>query len=527
MEINFPIHLIHSFPKEFFTKRHLFYSLFLNIHSMKKLHLFLFLLLSSYFSLANHFEFTPLATDAYRKAMSLRFDEAQKDIDQIKREDPENQIVYFIENYIDFFTVFINEDKEEFKRLENNKNYRLKEIRKGDKDSPYYLYCQAEIKLQWALARLKFEQYFNAFNEVSSAYKMLKRNEKNFPDFVANKKSLGILHAMIGTIPDKYKWGVKLLGGMSGNIEQGKKEIEQTLIYARTNPFLFEEETLVMYAFLMLHLKNDMDEAWEIIQSNKLNPKTNPLVCFALGNIAMRTGRNDLAIEILENRPKGSQYAEFHFLEYMLGLSKLYRLDRGAEVHLKKYVNNFHGQNYIKEAYQKLAWNSLVWGNEIEYLSYIKNCKTKGAGIIGGDENAEKEAKSGKIPNMNLLKARLLFDGGYNERAFKILKTKTLADFDNQNDQLEYTYRLGRVTHNTGKHDEAIMYYQMTIDRGRDASYYFACNAALQIGRIYEYRKNRQKAKKFFELCLDIDPDEYRSSLHQKAKAGLDRIKNL
>ena len=122
--------------------------------------------------------------------------------------------------------------------------------------------------------------------------------------------------------------------------------------------------------------------------------------------------------------------------------------------------------------------------------------------------------------------ACLLFDGGYYDRAFKLLKKRTIEDFDTQKDQLEYTYRLARLTHNTGKHDEAIMYYQSTVDIGKDASYYFACNAALQIGRIYEYRNDKIKAKEFFKLCLSIKPDEYRSSLHQKAKAGLNRINN-
>ncbi|HFC00866.1 MAG TPA: tetratricopeptide repeat protein, partial [Phaeodactylibacter sp.] len=156
----------------------------------KNYFVFVFLFVSN-LVVGNHFEFTPLATEAYHKVMSLQFEEARVDIETIKREDPENSIVYFIENYIDFFTVFINEDKSEFKRLEKNKIPRLRQIRKGNRDSPYYLYCQAEMKLQWALARLKFEQYFNAFNEVSSAYQLLQRNQKKFPDFIANKKSLG------------------------------------------------------------------------------------------------------------------------------------------------------------------------------------------------------------------------------------------------------------------------------------------------------------------------------------------------
>ena len=161
---------------------------------MKKLYftlLFAFLFFQK--THAERFEFTPTAKLAYDKVMTLEFQEARNLIYQVKRDDPENMIIYLVENYIDFFSVFINENKQEFKQLERNKDFRIKMVRKGPKDSPYYNYTQAEIKLQWALARLKFEEFFTAFNEVSSAYKLLKRNQKKYPNFMANKKSLGIL----------------------------------------------------------------------------------------------------------------------------------------------------------------------------------------------------------------------------------------------------------------------------------------------------------------------------------------------
>ena len=245
--------------------------------------IFPFLFLLSLSVQASHFEFTPAAKTAYQKALHLRFTEARQMIAQIKVDDPDNLIVYQIENYIDFFTVFLNENKKEFKELEKNKNFRLEQLSRGDKESPYYLYTQAEVKLQWALARLKFEEYFTAFNEVRSAYKLLHKNLKKFPDFKASKKSLGILHALIGTVPDQYKWGVKLLGGMSGTIDQGRKEIEEVLEYARQHDFIFEEETLVMYALLMLNLSNEKEAAWGLLSGSKLDPKGNPLACFVSG----------------------------------------------------------------------------------------------------------------------------------------------------------------------------------------------------------------------------------------------------
>ena len=484
-----------------------------------------FVLLSFQLSADGHFEYTPKAKTAYQKAISLQFSEARRLVAQIKYEDPENLIVYQIENYIDFFTVFINENKEEFKRLEKNKDYRIRQIRKGDSNSPYYLYSQAEIRLQWALARIKFEEYFTAFTEVKTAFRQLTKNQKKFPDFIANKKSLGILHALIGTVPDSYKWGVKLLGGMDGTIEQGQKEISEVIEFSKYNEFIFEEETLVMYALLLLHLKNQDDQAWQVIQSGKLDCNNNPLSCFALANVAMRSGKNDKAIQILQNRPSGREYMPFPFLDYMLGLAKLHRQDKDADIYIKKYIRDFKGRNYIKEAYQKLAWHQLLNKNKSGYYSNMELCKSKGAKVIEGDKNAWKEADRGIVPDKDLLKARLLFDGGYFEKAYRFLKNKPINGFETKALRLEYSYRMGRIAHKLSRYDEAVAYYQQTIDNGKSESYFFACNAALQIGHIYEKMKRNPKAREYYKLCLSLKPDEYKNGLHQKAKAGLNRLK--
>lgn len=476
---------------------------------------------------STRFEYTPEIKQAYHKALNLRFEEARTILDWVKTHDADNGVTYHIENYIDFFTIFINEDEAEFLELEKHKNQRLDAVKKGPQDSPYYLYIQAEIRLQWALVRLKFEQYVKAFNEISKAYKQLEENQRKFPDFVANKKSLGILHALLGTIPDNYKWGVKIIGGMGGTIEQGRAEIEEVLEYAKQHDFLFEEETVVMYAWLMLHLKNQSNEAWSIVRQANLKPDKNPLACFTLANLAMRTGRNEEAIRILENRPQGKQYHPFYYLDFMLGLAKLYRLDPDADEYIEHYINYYRGQNYLKEAYQKLAWHYLLQGNYIAYRNNMRYCQIRGAAIIDGDKTALREAQKGELPNKDLLRARLLFDGGYHHQAYALLKKENKEHFAQHRHQLEYTYRLGRITHQLALYDEAVHYYEATITAGREESYFFACNAALQMGIIYEKLMLYSKANTYYKLCLALKPDEYRNSLHQKAKAGKNRLSRL
>ena len=476
---------------------------------------------------AGYFQFSTTATLAYQKVISLRFDEARQFLRQMAKEEPDNLMALHIENYIDFFTVFLNENEPQFNRLVSNKQQRLDYIRKnGDRSSPYYLYTQAEIKLQWALSRLKFEQYFTAFTEVRSAYKLLKKNERKFPTFIANKKSLGILHAMIGTVPDNYKWGLKLLGGMEGTIQEGRKEIEAVLDYANQYDFIFEEETLFMYGMLLLHLENQQQEAWQLIRSSKLTPRQSPLACFVLANVAMHSGRNDEAIRLLEQRPSGSAYHPFPFLNYMLGICKLYRQDADADIPLLQFIARFKGQNYIKEAYQKVAWHHLLTGNKKGYHDWISKCLTEGAAIIGGDKHAAKEAASQRVPHPILLKARLLFDGGYYQKAKQLLATQSKNSFTEIQHLLEYTYRQGRIAHRLANFAKARIFYQQTIDTGKSSPYYYACNAALQLGLMMEKRMDFETAKVYFNLCLQMHPSDYRNSLHQKAKAGLNRLKD-
>ncbi|HFA47940.1 MAG TPA: hypothetical protein ENJ95_02850, partial [Bacteroidetes bacterium] len=280
------------------------------------------------------------------------------------------------------------------------------------------------------------------------------------------------------------------------------------------------------YAYLLLHLGNEKEEAWRIVNASNLDAKNDPIACFIKANLAMRTDNGDEAISILENRPQGEEFHPFYYLDYMTGIAKLQRLDYDAPQYLLNYVNNFKGRNFIKDAYQKLAWSELLRGNEKGYHTYMERCKSNGYTVVESDQSANNAAKRGEVPDVGLLKARLLFDGGRFQRAFDILKDKKESDFEPEKNKLELNYRLGRLTHLLGQYGAALDYYQKTIDKGRGKPWYFACRAALEKGHIYEKTEQKKLAVAAFKECLDISPDEHKQGLHQQAKAGLRRLKN-
>ena len=130
-------------------------------------------------------------------------------------------------------------------------------LKKGDENSPYYLFSQAEVNLQWAFVRIKFAQYFKAVWEIRRAYKLLEANQKKFPNFAPNKKSLGILHAMVGTVPDNYQWGMKILG-MQGTIAQGmgRNKILPSICRTSRQFVLRRNQTAVFFLFNLYRYQN-------------------------------------------------------------------------------------------------------------------------------------------------------------------------------------------------------------------------------------------------------------------------------
>lgn len=496
----------------------------MNIHFHKIVSISILFLVSSLIYGQSRFEITADMEEAYGYAMSLRKAQALEKIKYIKSNDPDNLMVLHVENYLDFFDIFINEDKDQFDRLERNKEIRLELIEKSGVSSPHTRFVSAEITLQWALARMKFDQRYKAASEIYSAYKLLEKNVEQYPDFLLNRKSLSILHALAESLPGI----VRKVFGVDGSIQQGTEEINSLTKLDRDVASVFYDEISTIYAFILSSQNNKKKSAWTFVKDRNLDVKNNPLSCFVLANMAHKNGLNDKTIEILTERPQGSQYEQFYYLDLLLGKSKLYRLEKGADEHIKVFIDNFEGEHFIKEAYQKLAWYELVMNNNfVAYKQYMKRCVDEGNDLVDEDKQAKREAKSKHVPNPDLLKARLLYDGGYYQRAYTLLITQSYLFQEGSQEYLEYNYRMGRITQSLNNLTDAIQYYGYVINIGRKSKSYFACNSALQIGLIFESQQEYKKAKQYLKKCLKMDPDEYKRGLHQKAKSALERIDEL
>jgi tetratricopeptide (TPR) repeat protein len=474
------------------------------------------------------FTFNDNCKQAYTEMMCLRFAGAESRMQLEKKLNPDNQVPYIIDNYVDFLKVLIGEEEKDFIYLKQNKEPRLQKLAAEGKDSPWYLYSQSLIYLQSGVARIKFGEYINAGLEINRAYRLLKENQRKFPDFVMNKAGLGILHSLVGTVPVKYKWAVNSLQ-FEGTIPEGNAEINEAYRQLVSDPQLsfLLPETVFLLTFVTLNLSADIPAALNLAE--KFNTSTlksisneSPLLIYSFANIYSRAGENDKVIQLLTDFPHVTETYPFHYLNYMLGVAKLNRLDKDACYPLLSFLGSFKGKNYIRSAYMHLAWYYLIQNDPQKYSIYIERIKLRGNDQVDNDREAMAFANKNSKPDMCLLKARLLFDGGYYARAKQDLDGYKATDVKTG---VEYVYRLGRIYHNWGKIDDAISYYEETIKKGENLPYYFAANSSLQLGIIFEKRNDFIRAKKYYLRVLEMDFDEYQFSITNKAQAGLNRIK--
>lgn len=472
-----------------------------------------------------HFHYTDTGKQIYQDIIDLKLVSAGNALEKSMELDPFNLSYLHLSSYKDFFQLFISEDETYFKQAQKRKDKFLDLIKSELPESnPYKKFALAEIQLHSAINRSKFGQLFKSAKEILSAYNLLLDNQEAFPDFILNKKSLSVIHSLAETvsIPDI----LKRLFGIDGSLEQGLTEIEEIIEHSQSDAsFIFKEEVDAIYLYILMYQANDRAGALAYLKKARLDATQSLLSAFMVTKIYQRCGMNEEAIRLLSQKPTGPDYAAFPYLDFQEGLCKLRKLDPSALEHIKTYIENFSGRHYIKEANQKMAWAKLVFAEDIPgYKFYMSQVKKNGHDLVDGDQQAKNEEASKEMPDPTLLKARLLSDGGYHEKAYAMLVQKAYRYTDASKYALEFSYRMGRITQALKNYPESLEYYENTIAVGADKPAYFACSAALNTALIYESIHNNETAKAFFEKCLTINPKEYKNSLHQKARSGLQRM---
>lgn len=467
------------------------------------------------------YQFTPNCQQAYHAFLALKIQEGKNILLRELLQNPNNRIPVMLANYEDFLTLTFNEDPVAYKKRFPLFKQRLKILESSDKKSPYHLFCKGMLYFQWFAIQSKYGDFWDAAWDFRRAYLTFKECKSAFPNFRLADPFIGAQQAIISTIPSGYKWISQILG-LKGDMKSGMNTLKQ-FIYSKET--LFQDEARLYYIYLKNYLENDPSGALLLIQSLNLDTKSHLLNVFAAANLALNNKDAGSAEKILLGAKRGPEYMPFPMLDFELADAKMKRLDMSAIQYFQAFIKNYKGYFYIKDAHMSLALCYYLLNQNDKAMWYKKRIAQVGKSESDADKQAQKFSVQGRFPNKEVLKARLLGDGGNHQKALEVLNDCDTTQLTNEADRLEWMYRLGRAYDELKQDSEAIQYYNKTIRNGENSSTYFAARAALQAGYIFEKNGQKAKALEYFNKVLDMDDHEFKNSLDQRAKAGINRLK--
>jgi hypothetical protein len=478
-----------------------------------------FLLADSAF--AQSYVMTDNCVKAYQAFMSTKLQEGKAWLSRETTENPGNAMPLILVNYEEYIRLTFSEDPAAYRNAKSLLDQRIKALQYTDQHSPWYLFGKGLLYFQWAVIRTKYTDYWDAAWDFRRSYLLFSENKKKFPQFRYHNVFLGAQEAIISTIPSGYRWISNILG-LRGNMKSGMGMLRNHFLSAELP---FREESYLFYIYLKNYLDNDIEGAMALIQQHQLDTRNNMMYLFMAANLALNNKKAAITEKLIMNRNKGSEYMNFPMLDYELADAKMKRLDFTAIDYFNRFLNQYRGYFYLKDACQSMAYCYYLMGNQARADEYKRRILRIGRTEADADKQAQRFAEKGRFPDRDLLKARLLNDGGNHQQALQTLLTRDPKTFSTEAEKLEYYYRLSRVYDDLDNETKALEFYDYTIRIGSGSTEYFAARAALQAGMLYEKKGQSAQALKYYQMVLEMGDHDFKNSLDQRAKAGINRVK--
>lgn len=428
---------------------------------------------------------------------------------------------FYVTSLAETLVLLVTEDEVKFKKFEASWSDRIDLLEKIEPANADALFILAELRLQWAFVYLKFGHELDAAWNIRQAYLTVQECKKKFPEFVLVKKTSGVLEVMLGSIPEKYQWVISMFG-MEGSVQRGLLELESikngetdlsfetALIYYLTQGFILQETALAAKG---LH---------ELITQHPHQR----LALFLAGCLAIKNSESEKALEYFKTLQQNQQGLSIAYVDYQTGEVYLHKGEYKSSIeYYQKFLSTYTGLNYVKDAHYKIGICYWLQGKSKDAKKYFTKSKTAGNESTEADKYAARSLAENINPNVKLSKLRYATDGGYYTEAERIITTVEDADLPSKKEKIEFEYRKARLFHKSNSLAEAKQSYLQTISESGTENWYFAPNACLQLGYIFQDEKDSKEARTYFEKALTYKKHEYKNSIDSKAKSALARLK--
>jgi len=472
---------------------------------------------SSSYATDNLWKFDPALEGIYKQILSLRIEEARQQLNA-HRNSNELHWLYLL-NLSETADILITEDEKRFEKINDDMRDRLERVSQMP-ETAETLFLRAEINLQRGFNLLNLDQELNAVLAIRAAYQSAQTCVKKYPQFIPIKKTHGVIQVMLGSVPDKYQWFMSLLG-MKGSVKVGQKQLEEL----RASSSSLSLEANVLFYSIKGFLNQQYGEAAKGFEECLQKEPDNRLLMFLGINMLMKNAQSEEAFQLMQTLDKHPEGLPMVYVDYLRGEALLHRGEFALAIPTyQKFIRAFRSKSNKKDAYYKIALCYYLLGDQVNARKNFETAKVTGRTSADPDKYADAMLADSNFPNTKLLRMRFFTDGGYFKEAREVLKTITPADVASPKDAAEFVYRKGRLAHKTQDIPGAKGFYLQTIEKTGDNPWYFAPNAALQLGYIAQEQGDLPGARKYYEKALSYKRYEYKNGIDSKARYALEQI---
>ena len=457
---------------------------------------------------------------AERQLFALNLDQAHKLVNQEKSLNPKNPVSIYLDASITFLQAIAIDTEDQHKYCIDNLDKSIKLLESIQGHEELKLHFLGELYALRGTLKERMGNNVRSALDFYSSYKKLKSGKDKFPENPVYQMYWGAILAGIGSLPPNYQSYLRWVG-FKGDIDEGLDKLEKSVDAILAQPKLkyYHKRAAINYAMAYHRLTTDKNLK---LENKGVQVMGVPLFELGMAKIAFEQNRAAEAVKYLDSYAKHQNIIRFHYYYYLRAKVQLVAGHPQADEMFFEYLKNYSGQNFIKASHRYLAWFYLI-NNNLEKSKWHKSWAIeKGQTLVWSDKAALKDAQA--TFNRTLILARLKYDGGYYQEALKSLREGEKNCCPSADEQTEWAYRMGRVYQAMNHNKQASLYYKKALD-GYENIDFNVGNSCLQIAIIAEQAGDAEKAEQYYKKCLTLSGFNYQEEVHQKAKAGLVRLK--
>lgn len=381
--------------------------------------------------------------------------------------------------------------------------------------------AMAEIHLYRAVLASQFSDFKSPAADLLASYKVVAKSGVDFNNSDRDKLS-GILGVLFQMVPDQYGKYVRLLGVRTSGLS-GYNGLERYYTAARPGTVERIEGFLLMVTALK-EFGQDPAAAWNFVKSEGRPMLDNPLIRYQSALAALKAGDCESALKLLDPDLNGKVKPAFSYWTYQLGRCMLYQNDPAAAGYLENFLESACGDNYRHSALLLSGWSNLTSGKAEQAGIDFSRIRKLPQPLTPYDKQALREVSAGTIPDPDLLKVRLMFDGGYYAQCLETCGRLIASGKYSDQEIGELQYRKARCEQRLGLMAPAIQSYLRVIDLADAVRSYIVPNSALQLGNMYKKSGQDELARKYYQKCLDLNKYGYREGISRQVSAALKEL---